>query len=78
MSREELKTMLHESIENIDDDSLLVAVQEMLEYKYTVTSQPKLSEEQLDSLDKAKQEIAEGKFISNGNANNIADEWLSK
>jgi hypothetical protein len=78
MSKEELKAILHESIENIDDDSLLAAIQEMLRHNYTTPQKPQLTEEQFASIEKAKIEINSGKYLSNDDANQIAEEWLSK
>jgi hypothetical protein len=77
MSKEELKSLLHESIENIDDDSLLVAMQEMLNIKYQGIDKPLLSAEQLASLDEAKKEILAGRFLTNEEANNLSEKWLS-
>ena len=76
MSTQEIKNMLHESIENINDTDLLLTIKEMLESKYSFRK-IKLSAARLKKIDAAKRQIVQGKILSNAQADKIIDKWLS-
>jgi len=76
MSTQEIKNMLHESIENINDDDLLLTIKEMLESKYSFRK-IRLSAARLKKIDAAKRQIVQGKILSNAQADKIIDKWLS-
>jgi hypothetical protein len=78
MSAQELKSILHESIENIDDEAFLLAIREMLERKYTPTSSPTLTEWQIERIEKAKKEMDTGNFLTNEQADELVEKWLSE
>lgn len=75
---DEIKTILHESIENIDDPEVLRIVQEILERKYKPEQKFRLNEAQSKQLDEARAEIERGEFLSNEQATALVDEWLRK
>lgn len=76
MSTQEIKNMLHESIENINDNDFLLTIKEMLESKYSFRK-IKLSAARLKKIDTAKKQIIEGKSMTNAEAEKIIDKWLS-
>jgi hypothetical protein len=44
MNKEEIKSLLHEGIENIDDNDFLLTIKELIDHKYQTTDSPKLAE----------------------------------
>ena len=78
MKTRQIKTLLHESIENINDAALLLAVKEMLDRQYIPAPEPKLSSWQLTRIEESKKQIQEGKSYTEKEANDIADQWLSE
>ncbi|MCK5055455.1 MAG: hypothetical protein KAT34_02290 [Candidatus Aminicenantes bacterium] len=78
MTQIEIKTLLHESIENINDEDFLLSIKNLVERKYIPPTPLKLSAWQVEKLDNAKKEIEEGKYLSDTEADKIVDEWLSK
>ncbi len=78
MSTREIKQLLHESIENIDDGEFLLAVKQIIERKYTPGSTPTLSAWQLDRIEISKEQIKNGKTISDHQADLLVEKWLSE
>ncbi len=78
MSSEEIKSVLHESIENIEDDDLLLSVKEIIDSKYRVASIPKVSDNQMERILESNDQIEKGNFLSNEDADKLVDEWLRK
>ena len=78
MTGKNLKTLLHESIENINDDAFLTAVKQILDRKYTPSAQPKLSKEQIQRIDESKEQIRKGNFLTNAQADKLVDKWLNE
>lgn len=76
MSTQEIKSMLHESIENINDNEFLLTIKEMLESKYSFRK-IRLSAARLKKIDAAKKQILQGKSMTNAEAEKIIDKWLS-
>lgn len=76
MSTQEIKTMLHESIENINDNDFLLTIKEMLESKYSFRK-IRLSATRLKKIEAAKKQIVQGKSLTNAQADKIIDKWLS-
>ena len=77
MSTNEIKILLHESIENIDDQQFLIAIKQLLDRKYTSAKDPLLAEWQLDRMDESKAQIEKGQFISNTQADQLVERWLN-
>lgn len=78
MKNRQIKALLHESIENIDDPALLLAVKEMLDHQYTPAAEPKLSDWQLSRIEQSKKQIKEGKSYTAKEADDIVDRWLNE
>ena len=72
-----LKSILHESIENIDDADLLMAIKELAERKYTPDSEPKLSPAQIARIEESHRQIKDGIFLTNDQADALVDKWLN-
>lgn len=78
MSTREIKQLLHESIENIDDGEFLLAVKQIIERKYTPGNAPALSAWQLDRIESSKEQIRNGQTISEYKADLLVEKWLSE
>jgi predicted transcriptional regulator len=78
MATSKIKNIIHESIENIDDEDFLVAVKQILDRKYTSAEEPKLADWQIDRIKEGKKEIGQGNYITNEQADKLVDKWLSK
>ena len=78
MKPNNIKTLLHESIENINDDDFLIAVKQILDRKYTPSEQPKLSKAQILRIKESKEQIKQGKFLTNEQADKLVDRWLKE
>ena len=76
MKAQELKLLLHESIENVDDEAVLNAVHDLLERKYQSHDAGTLPAEQIQKIAAAKSQIANGEFLTNEQADKIVDRWL--
>lgn len=75
MSKSELKEILKARIDALEDESLIQRILEMVAEEGPVYI---LSKEQIARIEKARQEVAEGKVISNEEAQKEIDEWLKK
>ncbi|WP_299290126.1 hypothetical protein [uncultured Mucilaginibacter sp.] len=78
MSAQNIKTLLHESIENINDEDFLFAVKQILDRKYLPLDQPKLSKEQIQRIEESKQQIKQGQFLTNEQADKLVEKWLNE
>jgi hypothetical protein len=78
MSTNEIKVLLHESIENIDDQQFLIAIKQIIDRKYTSAKNPLLAEWQLNRMDESKAQIEKGQFISNTQADQLVERWLNE
>ena len=74
----ELKTLLHERIENIDDEELLHSVKILLDQKSQSVSEPQLTEYQVKRIEKAKLSISKGETLTNEQADELVDRWLNE
>lgn len=74
----ELKSLLHESIENIDDEELLRVAKNILDRKYTPVENIELNEYQKKRLEKAKAGISTGESLSNEQADKLVSQWLNE
>jgi len=73
----ELKKLLHESIENIDDEAFLQAVKHILDQKYLL-QEVTLSPYQEKRIKKAKDSIDQGNFLTNEQADQMVAKWLNE
>lgn len=76
MTTEEIKSLLHESIENIDDEKFLEAIRVIVEPKYKTLKSLKISEKHKRILDEGTRQIEDGEFYTNDDAKKIANEWF--
>jgi len=76
--KQNIKTLLHESIENINDEDFLIAVKQIIDRKYCPKVEPKLSDSQLKRIDESKEQINNGKFLTNDQADSLVDRWLNE
>lgn len=74
----ELKTLLHETIENIDDEELLCLAKSLLERKYSPAEDIELNEYQKQRIEKAKASIARGDSLTNEKADELVAKWLNE
>lgn len=78
METQNIKSLLYESIANIDDDNFLLAVKEILDRKYHVSAEPILSPYQIERIKNAKADIKAGNFLTNQQADNLVNKWLKE
>lgn len=78
MGTQNIKSLLHESIENIDDEDFLLAVKQILDRKYVISDQPKLSAEQIQRIEESKTQIKQGNFFTAEQADAQVDRWLNE
>lgn len=78
MSTEEIKTALHESIENIDDNDFLSAVKQIIDRKYIIQKEPVLTDWQNNRINESYLQVKEGKTFSNHQADLLVERWLSE
>ena len=74
----DLKNLLHDSSENIDDEELLRVAKSVLDRKYTPVETIELNEYQKQRLEKAKAGIAKGEYLSNEQADKLVTQWLNE
>jgi hypothetical protein len=68
---QELKNMLHESIENIDDESFLQTVKKILDRKYEPEEEIKLNPYQQKRINEARKSINQGDYLTNEQADQL-------
>jgi len=78
MSTEEIKTALHESIENIDDNDFLSALKQIVERKYSLPEKPELTDWQEKRIEESYRQFEEGKTFTNHQADLLVEKWLSE
>jgi len=78
MNTSQLKSQLHESIENINNDVVLKTMVELSTHHYNILNEPELNQYQLKRLDEAKQQIASNNLYTHEQANELMDKWLKK
>jgi hypothetical protein len=78
MSTKELKKKLIEKIEKTESNELLAEAYRLLELGTEDIETYSLSDEQKGAVEEARQQIRDGKFLTNDDANREIDEWLGK
>ncbi|MDZ7693867.1 MAG: hypothetical protein U5K69_22560 [Balneolaceae bacterium] len=73
-----MKSLLHESIENIDDESFLKTVKHILDHKYQPEKEIELSSNQEKRIDQAKKSIDQGDYLTNEQADQMVAKWLNE
>lgn len=74
----QLKSLLHESIENIDDEETLRLAKNIFERKYSPPENVKPNAYQLKRLNKAKKSIENGDYLTNEQVDEIVKKWLNE
>ncbi len=74
----ELKNLLHESIENIDDEAFLKAIKNILDHKYEPQEEIALTPEQEKRIEQAKESIKQGNYLTNDQADKLVTKWLNE
>ncbi|HKJ44511.1 MAG TPA: hypothetical protein VJ991_01675 [Balneolales bacterium] len=74
----ELKSLLHESIENIDDEAFLMAIKNILDHKYEPQEKIVLTPEQEKRIEQAKESIQQGNYLTNDQADKLVTKWLNE
>lgn len=77
MTKQEIKSLLHESIENINDEDFLLALKEFLDNNYFVSSQPQLSDWQKKRIEESEKQINKGEYLTNEQADKLVEKWLN-
>ena len=78
METKEIKSLLHQSIENIDDNDFLDAIKNFIENSYHFSEEPVLSEYQKLRIEESKGQIKKGEYFTNEHADRLVSEWLKR
>lgn len=78
MSTVELRKRLIDKIQKTDNEKLLEEAYRLLELETEDIEIYKLSDEQRKAVNDAKQQIKEGKYLTDDQANKEIDEWLNR
>lgn len=78
MSTVELKKRLIDTIQKTENKNLLEEAFRLLERETGDIEIYKLSDEQKSVVNEAREELNNGKFLTNDQADNEIDEWLNK
>ena len=78
MSTIELRKRLIDKIQKTDDENLLEEAYRLLELETESIETYKLNDDQRNAVDQARQQIKKGEFLTDEQANQEIDKWLSK
>ena len=78
MNAEDIKSRIHEGIENIDDNEFLLTIKELIERKYNSPDFSDLSKIQLKRIKDSEEQIDNGEFYTNEQVDKIIDKWLEE
>ena len=78
MSTIELRKRLIDKIQKTDNENLLEEAYRLLELKTQDIEVYKLTDEQRKAVNQTRQQIKDGQFLTDEQANNEIDEWLRK
>lgn len=78
MSSAELKKRLIDKIQKTDNKNLLEEAFRLLQMESEDIEVYKLSEDQKNAVNEARQQIKNGQFLTDDEANKDIDEWLGK
>lgn len=78
MSTIELRKRLIDKIQKTDNENLLEEAYRLLELETQDIELYKLTDEQRKAVNEARQQIKDGQFLTDEQANNEIDEWLKK
>ena len=78
MSTIELKKRLIDKIQKTDNENLLGEAYRLLELETEDIEVYKLTDDQRKAINEARQQIKDGQFLTDEQANKEIDEWLNK
>ncbi|HTJ48419.1 MAG TPA: hypothetical protein VL443_03115 [Cyclobacteriaceae bacterium] len=78
MSTVKLRKRLIEKIQKTENENLLLEAYRLLELENEDLEVYKLSDEQINVVNEARQQIKNGQYLTDDQANKDIDEWLSK
>lgn len=78
MSTTELRKRLIDKIQKTDNENLLEEAYRLLELETEDIEIYKLTEDQRRAINEARQQIKNGQFLTDDQANKEIDEWLNK
>ncbi len=76
MSTMELRKLLIEKIQVIDDDKLLEEAYRLLEVDIEESDVYILNDNQKEAIDEARKQITQGQYLTDEESNREIDEWL--
>jgi hypothetical protein len=77
MNTLQLKTALHESIENINDLEVLNTMNEISVHHYNTLQEPELNSYELNRIAESEKQIADGNYFTDEQANELFEKWLN-
>ncbi len=78
MGTNEIKQLLYEGIENIDDQEFLLTIKELIDHKYSVSDSPSLAGWQESRILESERQIENGEFLTDDQVNKVVDRWLKE
>jgi hypothetical protein len=78
MNVQDLKKQLVEKIQKTNDNLVLEEILRLLEIESESMGAYTLSEDQVQVINEAQEQIKQGKFLSNDDANTEINQWLGK
>ncbi|MBM2816989.1 MAG: hypothetical protein HW421_3751 [Ignavibacteria bacterium] len=78
LNTQEIKIQLHNSIENINDSDFLLTVKEIIDKKENLSDDIELSGWQMKRIKESKEQIKQGKYFSNIQADLLVEKWLQE
>jgi len=74
----ELKKKLIEQIQNTDDEEVLEHISDIFKFELNTKSVHKLSNEEKAAVEDGRNQIKNGQWLSDEDANKQIDEWLKE
>ena len=78
MSMTKIKERIHEQIENLADQDVLLVIDDLLAHSYHPSADIKLSNDQKLALEKSEADLAAGRVFSREKAALQVSDWLRK
>jgi len=78
MASKTLKEKVIQSVNNLEDDSILQGLLNYIELESDIDSRYEFDEIQLQSIQEAKQQVKDGLTQSHSEVNEEVEEWLKK
>ncbi len=78
MGTNEIKQLLYEGIENIDDQEFLLTIKELIDHRYSVSEVPTLAGWQESRIRESERQIENGEFLADDQVDKIVDRWLKE